>query len=177
VRRNGVIVLFVCAISIASTAFAQDAKKFGVVMGSNLGVIWQPTASVAVRPEIGFSHNSTKNETSQVSSTNSSLAVPLAISALFYFAEHDHLRTYVSPAFTYQRNSSESSTNVTSPPVNTYGFRGVIGAQYAISDRFSAFGEIGLAYSHAKARNAANTTTSTGNSWSTRSGVGVILFF
>jgi len=177
VRRDRVIMLFVCAISIASTAFAQDTRKFGVVMGSIIGVLWQPTSSVAIRPEISFSHNSTKNETGQVSSTNSSLSLPLAIGALFYMAEHEHLRTYVTPAFTYQRNSSKSSVATTNPPTNTYGFRGMVGAEYAISDRFSAFGEVGIAYSHVKARNASNTATSTSNGWSARSAVGVILFF
>lgn len=176
-RRDRVIMLFVCAISITSAAFAQESKKFGVVMGSVLGVLWQPTPSVAIRPEISFSHNSTKNETSQASSTNSSLSLPLAVSALFYMAEHDHLRTYVSPAFTYQRNSSESSLNVTNPPANTYGFRGMVGAQYAISERFSAFGEIGIGYAHVKTPNSSNTATSTSSGWSSRSGVGVILFF
>ena len=179
-RRHYVIALFVCTISIATTALAQDSKRFGLVLGSSIAALWKPSASFGIRPEISISHVSatSKNTPTGLETTNTGLQLPFAISALFYTAEKDHLRLYLSPAYTYQRNSSSSTVaNANTNTVHTNGGRGSFGAEYAISDRFSAFGEVGIGYTHQKARNSSNTTETTTGAWFMRSGVGVILFF
>jgi hypothetical protein len=45
-----------------------------------------------------------------------------------------------------------------------------------LSDKFSLFGEVGFGVTRSTSTGSV-TTKSTGDSWSTRSGVGVILYF
>ncbi len=91
-------------LSVGANALAQDAGQIGITMGypSAVGIIWQVTDNVAVRPEISFSTTST--ESPAISSglslpgvsddlgKSSSTTVAFGASGLFYFGEWDKLR-------------------------------------------------------------------------------------
>jgi len=200
VNRCVLLTVFLLSV-IAGTVHAQDAPKVGVTMGypSSIGVIWQVTGRVAVRPEMTLSRvtgDSSANDLAGAAplSTDETNGVGTGISALFYLGRWDALRTYVSPRFAYSRNSTSASTaNAGSPStsdstVSSYVTSGSFGAQYALGRRFGLFGEVGLSYSRTStslsSSLATNGTTivnvhssSRANAVATRSGVGVIFFF
>jgi hypothetical protein len=189
---------------LAATAAAQDTPTVGLSMGypAAIGLVWHVTDRVALRPEIGITRST--NEfigssttfssggvavTTTTTTTTDAWQVSAGVSGLFYLSKHDALRTYLSPRWAYTRQSSSpSSTNgaPTSVVTGTSGrvnvVSGSFGAQYAISDRFSAFGEVGLAFTRTVSSPVVNgssltigdvTSTNAG----TRSGAGVILYF
>jgi uncharacterized protein YigE (DUF2233 family) len=59
----------------------------------------------------------------------------------------------------------------------------MFGAQYSLSRRFAAFGEVGVSYARQSGTSTTtigaltNRITSKGNAFGTRTGVGVILYF
>ncbi len=166
-------------------AGAQDAGKTGLTMGypASIGIIWHPSDKVAIRPELSISGCSAESSNSAFSSENDNWAVGTGVSVLFYLHSYDHVKTYFSPRITYNRNTQESTSSgvttatVKSTATNTGG-AGSFGAQYGLSDKFSVFGEVGFGFNHSTASGSNNLlSTSTGNSWGTRTGVGVILYF
>jgi hypothetical protein len=175
----------------AGTAVAQEESgQIGVVMGypASVGVLWRAHDHVAVRPEISFvrtSGESTTNGTAS-GSINDSWSVGFGASALFYLGTGDGLRTYVSPRFSYVRNSASTES---APGAlrsenwsHTYSLAGSFGAEYALVKRFSVFGEVGLAYARQTSAYRSSTPNvlgndSTASSVGTRSAVGVIVYF
>jgi hypothetical protein len=165
---------------------AQDQHKVGLTMGypSSAGIVWHVSRRVAVRPE--FSFTSTSNEFTSAAdaiSTTTASAVGVGVSGIFYLTKVDKLRTYVSPRFTYSRLTTETTTrgsdNGSGGTGNNYSGAGSFGAQYAVGDRFSIFGEVGLGYSHQTSASevgifGSNNATRT---WSSRTGAGVVLYF
>jgi opacity protein-like surface antigen len=182
-------------------ASAQDTPKIGLSMGypAAIGVIWHVTDRLALRPEISVTKSATEFIGSSLtfssggvltntttSTTLDTWQVGVGLSALFYLSKHDALRTYLSPRYAYTRQSSSPSSSNTPTSVvtgsNGHGnfVSGAFGAEYALGDRFSVFGEIGLGYS----RTVSSPTSSlvgiggsTASNLSTRSGAGVILYF
>jgi hypothetical protein len=177
---------------IGRAASAQDAGKVGVSMGyPSIGLIWHASEKVAIRPELSFGGSSTDGSSGPSFTSNSdSWAVGTGVSALFYLGTHDRLKTYVSPRYTYGSTSSESTTsgltgitgvtgtaitsNTSKTTSNAHAVSGSFGADYRLSDKFSAFGEIGFGVSWAKT--TSSLTSSKGTSWGTRTGVGVIFY-
>jgi hypothetical protein len=99
---------------------------------------------------------------------------------LFYIGRWDALRTYVAPRFQYSRNST-SVANGANPlladdvTASNYGLAGLFGAQYGLGTRFAVFGEVG--YGYTRTSQSALNLVSKVNATSTRTGVGVVLFF
>jgi hypothetical protein len=166
------------------TASAQSAGKVGVTMGypSSFGIVWHVSDKVAIRPELSINSSSSESNSSSFNAENDTWTLGTGVSVLFYLRTHDKLRTYFSPRFTYNRNSTESTSSgvttstVESTATNT-GVAGMFGAQYGLSDKFSVFGEIGAGFNHSDTSGSPQVTTSSGNSWGTRTGVGVIFYF
>jgi autotransporter-like protein len=200
-QRIGVVVAFTIAF-LPGRASAQDIPTIGLSMGypASIGVVWQVTDGIALRPEIGVTKSSSEfigsstsfssggvTTTSSTSTTTDSWQVSAGLSALFYLSKHDALRTYVSPRWAYTRVSStpSSTTGVQTGVVSgasghTNFVSGSFGAQYALGDRFSVFGEIGLGFSRTVSSPFAGsfaTIDSRASSLGTRSGAGVILYF
>jgi len=169
---------------------AQDEPRFGIVMGypAAVGLLWNVSSRVAVRPEINWTQSSSETTTTTSSFTfNGTLLVPTTITAtsksdgwqvgvgvsgLLYLSKGDALRTYVSPRFIYSRTTSTVDLGVRSTlvpvatgPVTTvvanYGASGSLGAQYALAKRFGLFGELGLSYSHSGDRSSTPTPLDT----------------
>jgi hypothetical protein len=169
---------------IPSIALAQERGDTGISMGypSAISLIWHATDAIAIRPEINVSRNSSSSETAGFEREGSSWATGVGASALFYVTHDGNLRTYFSPRVTYNRTSSkvesglpleDSDANTT----NSVTFNGSFGAQYAVGERFSVFGEVGFAVSHSWSETFGSLTNNSGNSLSTRSGAGVIFYF
>lgn len=158
-------------------AEAQEKGQTGLTMGypASVGLVWQPSDSVAVRPEFSFATSSNDSATT-ISRVATSLGVGL--SGLFYVRRWDSLSAYVSPRFVYNHLTNGPSS--LAPVINTYSMTGSFGTQYAMNRRFGVFGEVGLGYSHAEqelqlAGSPGPTTTT--DSWSTRTGIGVLVYF
>jgi hypothetical protein len=189
--RYSVYPLALIVLVGAGTARAQDKPKVGLVMGypASFGVLWHATDGVAVRPEITLSLTSGESTAtgSAVVSTSSSWSIGVGASALFYVTNHDGLRTYISPRFTYSRNSAETQPGPGSSAAenwsNTYAVAGSFGAEYALVRRFGAFGEVGISYARQSGGYRPSSqpgvlgSTGTSNSVGARGAVGVVFYF
>jgi hypothetical protein len=169
-------------LAYGTSVFAQDQSKVGLTMGfpAQIGVIFHVSDKVAIRPEVNFTGNS-----ADVGGTStSSWVFGLGVSALCYVSQHDHLRTYIAPRLDYSHGSTSTSPNsqitLNDTSRNTWGGAGSFGAQYALSDRFSVFGEAGFGVSHASTPLTATLSTTTlkvnTTAWGTRGAVGVIFY-
>jgi hypothetical protein len=168
----------IMVVLASSTAAAQEAGKVGLTMGfpAAVGVIWHATPRVALRPEFTFTHSSSEG----LSVDSSTTAVGLGIGALFYVKKWDSVATYWTPRFAWGHATHEaSSTFVVASEVtsNTYQYSGSFGAQGWIGQRFSAFGEVGLAYQRGTSKSANTGLRTTSDTLTTRAGVGVALYF
>jgi hypothetical protein len=192
--RRFVALCSVLVAALPAAAGAQEQHKVGVTMGypASFGALWHVSDKVALRPELSFGGSSTDTTGSSIDISGNGWSVGTGVSALFYLGKKDRLRTYVSPRFTYGHSSSHSSlssvipvTPVTTTPVTTSdltstskstGFSGSFGAQFAVGDRFTVFGEVGLGYAHSWMKSSQTPTSGSGNSWGTRTGVGVVFY-
>ena len=203
-RVRTVWLLTVFTVSfLPASASAQNAPKVGLSMGypASVSVVWHVTDGVALRPEISVSKSTSEFVGSSITFSSGGIPVTTTtttttdtwqtsagLSALFYLSKHDALRTYLSPRWAYTRVSSSpsSSNSAASAVVGTSGHAnfvsGSFGAQYAIGNRFSAFGEVGLAFTRNVSQPLTNSSLltiggSTSTNLSTRSGAGIILYF
>ena len=101
----------------------------------------------------------------------------VGVSGILFVATHDSLRTYVSPQVAYTPVSSTLHSGGPSIPdleitSSGYSAGGLVGALYAIGRRFSAYGELGIAYRHSEGGISRFETSST----STRLAIGVVLY-
>jgi hypothetical protein len=161
------VLVFLAAISAAGATFAhaQDQPRVGVTMGypASVGVLWNVSERVALRPEITLSRSTGDSTGADIAgtapiSTSDSTGIGAGISGLIYVRRWDALRAYVSPRFSYARTSTSASTlsNTSSSEskASSWQTSGSFGAQYSLGRHFGVFGEIGLGY-------ATSTTTST----------------
>jgi len=178
-QRWMMTLLLTLSVSLATghAANAQERGRTGLTMGypASVGVVWQPSGVFAVRPEVSFSTTSTDSASLGPRGTTS---VGVGLSGLFYVAKWESLSTYVSPRFVYNRLSSGQSPLATN--INSYALIGSFGTQYALNRRFGVFGEVGVGYGHEQVETSSSASfnsTTKSNSWSTRTGIGVMLYF
>jgi hypothetical protein len=174
---------FVVSMLTPVSAFAQEAGKMGIMLSTpaTVGLFFQVTERVAVRPEFGFSTTSSDNNVVTGSTTLSNYTITPGVSVNYYIGKFEALRTYVSGRYAFQRNKS----TVTPPPpatpneswTNSQLLSGALGADYLIHGRFSVFAELGLALTHSSSHAPAVTVVPTSNSWGLRSVVGGVLYF
>jgi hypothetical protein len=146
------------------------------------------TDRVAIRPAIDFEVFSSEFDSdASLETETSGWALGFSIGALFYLQDDERLRTYFVPELAYVWSGTDidiegipipASSPVLDRSGDTWGLSGSFGAQYALSDRFSMFGEVGLSYS--------TTTGSAEDDFlgdlstqrvGTRGAVGAILYF
>ena len=184
--RNAWLVAVCLAVVAATprTAGAQDTPKTGIVIGfpTAVGILWHASDKVALRPEFAVSGSSSDISVGATTGTTASHTTSwgggCGVSALFYLHTDDKLRTYIVPRFAWTHSSSSSDVSPISGTfldvsTDTYGGSGSFGAQYGLGNRFALFGELGLEVAH---HTTNRTLPSTGNSWGTRAGVGVVLY-
>ena len=175
-----------CTLVVAglpALAGAQEPHKVGITMGypAAVGMLWHVSDKVAIRPEFTIGGSSSETSSSSLDIEGSGWNVGTGVSALFYLRTEDKLRTYFSPRFSYAHTSSESSsssltTTELEQSSNALGVSGSFGAQYAVGDRFTVFGELGFAFSHSHGKSSLQPVTGTGNNWGLRSGVGIVYY-
>jgi opacity protein-like surface antigen len=172
--------------SIPCPAVAQDQRTVGVTMGypASFGVLWHVSSSVAIRPEFSFTRTSNEFTSALGTVTSSDVsAVGVGASAIFYLSDVNKLRTYVSPRFTYARTTSSTKgdgvSTGSSGSGKSYSGGVAFGAEYALGDRFSVFGEVGVGYANQKSSSDISTfqSSTVSHTWSSRTGVGVVLYF
>jgi hypothetical protein len=140
-------------------ARAQDQPKVGLTMGypSAIGILWQTTERVALRPELTATRGSSEGlttdpivGTSGTSTPSDNWQVGVGLSALFYLTHDGGFRTYVTPRFAYSKTNASNavSGSVVSSTSDgwTYTTSGSFGAQYSFAKHFGVFGEVGAAY-------------------------------
>ena len=180
--------VFTTILVTAAPAAAQEKGQVGLVMGypASVGVQFQASDGVAIRPEVTFSTASAKTSytgdfTEPVSNSDGT-AFGIGLKALFYLKKWDSLRAFVTPGFVYARSTTTNkySTNSTKSTSNNYQIVGSFGAQYALSRRFGLLGEVGLQYSDVendyRLPDGTSGTSSSSKSFGTRAAVGVVFY-
>lgn len=174
-------------------AFAQDAPTLGLVIGApaHVGLLWQVSERVAVRPDFSWSWSRTE-ATGQFSGTYEAstrgVRVSPGIGVLFRLSDDERLQTYLATRYGFSRSSTSSESDLSVPGIpgssrsltrstqRSHSGGAAFGARYAPGSRFGVFGEFGLEYSSSSGSVAA-AIDSTSKAAGTRAGVGVILFF
>jgi hypothetical protein len=180
----GMILFGLFSVTLPAQAADNNNSKFGLVFmgterGDNVllspgvGAIWQPNKHIALSPFFDFTH-SRLNGYSYSSDTTSGIASPQSANTFgvgaklqLYLKNWDGIRLYVAPGYTYARSRSKRSTQTTNPSSSyasyfdnksiSHEVSGVWGIQYAVSDRISLFGEIGVIYQNMERSNSVTT--------------------
>jgi hypothetical protein len=194
-RMTWAAAVLVVVMGWSQTAAAQD-EKVGLTMGypTAVGILWQVSESVAVRPEFSWTRLSVDNQGTFAQSTTDSSGVGFAISALVRLRQWGAVRSYVAPRFEVAHTTFETVLESPSffPPgfvsrvlettATSYEGGGSIGVQASPAPHFGVFGEVGLMFGRTTTTEDASAlqserNTTRGNSVGIRSAVGVILFF
>jgi hypothetical protein len=147
---------------------AQESRPFGLVFGvpAHVGVVWQASKRLAIRPDVSFSWASTET-TSELSiglapggvqssivtrSRTESTAVAVGLSALISVGEWDRVRAYLGPRVTYEHISASIETTRTLTPPLPPSSPPIVGLpagqedQKITNDDFSVAGLFGAQY-------------------------------
>lgn len=177
-RSHALLLSLALVVMSARPSNAQDVGHVGVTMAfpAAVGVIWQATDRLAIRPDFQFSQSAVG------SLSSSQISTAVGVSALFYVRKWDNLRAYLSPRFGYQHQSVTTTGSLANPTsLDQYSYAGSFGAEYQLHRRFAVFGEVGLMYNHTVTDNPSSfsggSVSTTGHIWGTRAGVGAIVYF
>jgi hypothetical protein len=184
-RRFAITAATGCLVLLsAPAALAQEKGQVGITMGypASVGLVWHVTDKVAIRPEFLIARSSTETTVPFLGGAeSSSWNVGTGVSALFYVQRWENLRTYVSPRFSYSRATSTfdaAPTGDEGTSTNTaYSISGLFGAQYSLGRKFSVFGEVGFGFSDTTSRSELSDVRTNGQTWGTRTGLGVVFYF
>lgn len=178
--RVSLIGCFIAALS--ATASAQDAGRVGLTTGypGVIGILWHASDRMGIRPEFSFTKNDSSSESAFTNAASDFWSFGTGVSLLIFAPLRDNLKTYVSPRFAYTRTSGGGDTAEST--ADAYFVSGAFGGHYALGQRFALFGELGLSYSHQTGSVTSSLaptfhTTNRGDSISTRTAVGVVLYF
>jgi hypothetical protein len=174
--------LIVFTLLAAAPAFAQEKGDNGVTMGYPLsvGFVTHVSDRVALRPELQLSFASADTNTGFDFVGTTSNLVGAGISALIYIGEPDKLRTYVSPRYVFTRSeiTIESPFGTRSENINnSHSLIVSFGAQYALHERFSVFGEVGVASTFDRRKSGQTPIRAETTTVSTRTGAGIVFYF
>jgi hypothetical protein len=177
--------LVTIAVMACGTAQAQEPGKIGITMAypASVGVIWDASKAIAIRPMITF--GGTSSNGSGLTSQSSNWNVGVNLSALVYVKKYDNVRTYVSPGYRYSHSSASLTPSTTiqgsvsniDTSVNGNGASGTFGAEYAPGSRVRIYGEVGFAFTHMTSSSSSTAALKiSGNSWGTIAGVGFVFY-
>jgi hypothetical protein len=187
--RVRMLVLAGAAFATFPCQAAAQSGTLGLSIGypTSISVLWQPSATVGIRPEFTFnlfeaeSTSVSRLGTSRVSSDTKQVGV--GISALFLIYREETLSVYVSPRYLHRRGHITIAQNLPADSFvlgnddresRGYAVAGSLGARYGLGARFAVFGEVGIDYSrdHTTEPTSDSRVTTTG----IRSGAGVVVF-
>jgi hypothetical protein len=186
--------VFACSVIVGclaapAAAIAQEKGDAGITMGypASIGFVYHVTDRFAIRPEIALAIASNESASEVSTTEGDTYSLGVGVSGIFYLRQSDKLRTYISPRYTYTRGESTTSSTFSLPfpddptestlTSNAHSFVGTFGAQLAVHDRFSVFGEVGAGFARQRSRSELTQLRSSSNQFSTRTAVGVILYF
>ena len=189
-------------------ALAQDERRVGLVMAfpSEVGVLWQVSDRIAVRPDGSFTwakHNSSYSlsfddvDYGRYESESSSHSIGGGFSVLVTVARWERLRAYAVPRVSYTRIAGDvRSTAVASSAVFITGgivvadeqeddqatgraveASGAFGVEYSLGERFGVYGEAGLSYASIKHPPFSSSDESSTRAVGSRSSIGIIFRF
>jgi hypothetical protein len=181
-RPLALALLFILLL-LPTDSLAQETLRVGISISapSSVGLFWQASEKVAIRPEFSFSTSDVSSDESITQSNGSNYN--LSVAGLFYLHKWDELRAYVSPRFSYTHATtdltSQSGTQLVSSSSDIYGFSGSFGAQYMLGRRFAVFGETGLSFAHQNSETESTVSVGDTNvdTFSVRNAVGVVFYF
>src|SRR3954465_13210248 len=156
--RHTLFLAIIGCLMMPPTASAQDAPRFGIVMGypAQVGLLWNISDRMAIRPELSISKSASETNTTisipgipgitqpitaSTTTASSGWQTSVGASALFYLTKGDALRTYAAPRYAYSRVSSTVPLTASSPIVGSVVNPGTIS-----SSNHSASGSIGAQY-------------------------------
>jgi hypothetical protein len=190
--RIRLLALAVAALAtLPREAVAQTTRQLGLSIGypTALGVLWQPSARIGIRPELALDFGDSESTVDfggfGTSRTSSEFwQAGAGIRALFLVYREENLSLYVSPRYVYlggktttERDASPGilTSGDDSTKTTTHRVAGSLGVRYALSSRFGVFGELGVEHGRSKLSESefASRVTRTG----IRSDVGIVFFF
>lgn len=182
--RTGTFVLTCGMLALSATpAFAQEQGDTGITMGypASIGFVYHVTDRVAIRPEVSFSRTSTEIEQLFGTTESRTWSVAVGLSGLFYVADWDRVRAYVSPRYSYSHGHSTSDASLVLPEssstTKSHLLLGSFGAEYSPHPHFSVFGEVGLGYSVQNNKSALSSASAEARTLNSRTGVGIVFYF
>jgi hypothetical protein len=157
----------VCFVVLSPSMLCAQQKdtqkrEFGLTF-PNIGIIWHITEDVAFLPGISFNHSW---GSSDAISDNWSNSLNVDASIRFYIQEWKGVRFYLAPKYSFGWGDSEARPDSGTGPAtidsttHSHAVSGAWGIQYAISDRISIWGDIGVRYSHAEISTSGFANTS-----------------
>jgi len=200
-----VALVVACALPVS----AQDERPVALTMAfpAEVGVLWQVSDRVALRPDVGFTWSEQAasfgdDDFGAYTSESSSSSVTTGLSVLFTVARWEQLRAYLVPrvGYTFLSNRSLNSFGP-SPGVNiiiggvsggisggvqterdeansrAFELSGAFGVQYSLGERFGVYGEAGIAYTSAKYPVSSSSDENRMSAAGIRSMVGVLFRF
>jgi hypothetical protein len=170
------IVLFgFSAATLSAQATDNDKSKLGLIFSetgtaAGVGAIWQLNNHIAFSPYFNFTH-SWKGTPEGTNTLQVGAKLPL------YLKNWNKMRLYVAPGYEFTRIRTRGISNT--PPITvSYSSddksiynegSGVWGIQYAIGNRISIFGDMGVAYQDQGSSHSSVMTLSTWTGGSTSS--------
>jgi hypothetical protein len=168
-------------------------------------VQWQISERFAVRGDAGFSWSHIE-QTSLILSVNgvtvygpttesNHRTTSVGLSGLITVSKREQLRLYVAPRVAWNTIHTSFETEVSAPVIpgvpvlpppfprstsstsNGFGFVGMFGANYRLSDRFAIFGEAGISFARPTATSSSLSTTLKSFAIHASSDVGIVIFF
>jgi len=186
--RVRLLVLAVAALAAFPCQAAAQSGQLGLSIGfpASVGVLWQPSALVGIRPEFTIElFNAESTSVSRLGtarfSTDTRL-IGVGLSVLFRVYRDENLTLYVSPRYVHR---SGKTTVVQDIPANVFvpgdddrdieghSMSGSLGVRYGLGERFGVFGELGVDYTREDTTDPA--TESRIARTGIRSGVGVVV--
>jgi len=183
-------------LGAAAAAAAQARGAVGVTMGypAAIGVLWQATDGLALRPDVSITWTSSESVntvtlfpgTPPVSTTSTVDAVNtgVGLSALVTLHRADRFRVYLVPRVAYVRSTVDLDAGLVGGAAvdttsNGWLASGGVGAQVAVHDHVAIFGEAGGQYSRQRGTSSLTTSRSedTTRAAGLRSAVGVVVYF
>ena len=167
-KRSSVVGAFLLLAGTAGVASAQDTSRVGVAIMAprSLGVVWDVTSRVSLRPDFNFSRSTADAGGNESSSTSLSFG----LAGLFYLDKTAQAGIFLTPRAEYFSAKLENPTS----EFTTDGLRFslAMGAEYSPVSRIGFFGESGLAYSMSSTDQAIEVKN---RSLELRSVIGVII--
>jgi hypothetical protein len=170
------IVLFgFSAATLSAQATDNDKSKFGLIFSetgtaAGVGALWQLNSHIAFSPYFNFRH---EWKGTPYGSNTLSVGAKLPL----YLKNWNKMRLYVAPGYEFTRIRTQGrgiSTTASPQPIYSDDDKsifnegsGVLGIQYAIGNRISIFGDMGVAYQDQGSSHSSVTTLSTWTGGST----------